>query len=113
MTTPIENGSLPTFCRQRNWQRPQQNFNIEPQIPTLNVFKIQIHVDFEGRVVAGGYLPKAGQPPLHIQSSVMLELVALEIFGWVGSWPDKAHVSSQHLPELPEFVNAVFAQKAD
>src|SRR5260370_4611831 len=88
----------------------QRDFQMEPKAPVLDVFEVKRHVGVEGRIATRGDLPQASETRFHVEAAKVLDVVTLEVVNGVGTRAYKAHVATQDVPELRDFVEAQLAQ---
>jgi hypothetical protein len=55
--TSLREDYLVAFCAEYCWNGLEQNFEIEPNAPVLDVLQVESHVGFEGRIFASSHLP--------------------------------------------------------
>src|SRR5436190_13744905 len=70
-----------------------------------------MHVEIERRILAGGDLPESRHAWLHVQPPVVVKFVAADFVNRVRTRADEAHLSTQHVPELRQFVETVPSDK--
>src|SRR5947209_2100144 len=90
-----------------NREGAQEDAQVGPKTPVLDVIEVQFHASSEGRVTPGGYLPSSGQAGGYIQPAQVFELIAVVIVEGVRPGADQAHVADQHVPELWQLVETI------
>src|SRR6185295_9425555 len=90
-----------------------QDFEIEPEGPVVDVFEVQPDPVAEiAHLVASAYLPEAGQTRLHTQAAAMGEIIeALDFIHGQRAGPHQAHLALEHVPKLRPFVEALASQE--
>src|SRR5258708_35401274 len=99
-----------SFGSEHRGDGAQRDFQIEPKAPVLDVFEVERHVGVKGRIATRGDLPQASEARFHVEAAKVLDVVALEVVNGVGARAYKAHVATQDVPELRDFVEAQLAQ---
>jgi len=84
--------------------------DIQPDGPVTDVEFVQADAFFVGGVIATGDLPHAGDARFDLGVEFVAIVVAAYFVFNDGPGTDQAHFAFQHVPELGEFVEAVFAQ---
>src|SRR5260370_336101 len=78
-TSHLSSPTLSPIRPQNRWDRLQQNPEVHPQAPILDVVQIQHHRGVERGIAPRLDLPQARDARLHIEPSKVLERVALVI----------------------------------
>ena len=82
--------------------RPEQNFQVKPERPIVNVFEVKSHPILEILdLIATADLPEAGEAGLYTQTAAMGQIV--ETFNLIHrQWtrPNKTHLAAQDVEEL-------------
>ena len=58
-------GGLMASAEQYGWNGSEQQFDVKPQRPFINVFQIHFHPGVKIDIVSTAHLPDAGQTRLH------------------------------------------------
>ena len=93
------------------YQRHEEDFDIEPQGPIVNIPHIQGEFLLPGDGVAAVYLRPAGDPWFRVVSPHLFRGVSADVLHQKGPGPHKAEVAFEHVPELGELVDAGAPQK--
>src|SRR5438445_720148 len=80
--------------------RDEQDLEVKPDGPPLDVIEVQIDHLLKGKLAAPAYLPQACQPGRHRQACVLAGAVQLDLVqqGW--TWADKTHLALEHVEQL-------------
>ena len=91
----------------------EQDFDIEPEGPVVNVLQVEADPFFEvDNFIAAADLPEAGEAGFDAQAAAMGKVA--EPFDFIhreGTLTDEAHIAVQDIQELGEFIEAVFAEE--
>src|SRR5579872_2969848 len=88
-----------------------QDSEVHAERPAANVFAIEFHAPRERRVLPCGYLPEAGQPRCDVETLPILQCVVIRVINGMRAGPDQAHLATQDIPKLRQFIKAVTPQK--
>jgi len=99
------------FARKYRGDGLHQNLAIQQKAPLADISQVQKHAGFEGRILARGDLPQAGDARFHFEALLMARAVLLHVFERVRTRAYKTHVALEYVPQLRQLVEAVFAQK--
>ena len=90
-----------------------QDFQIEPQRPVVNVFKVKTHPVLEiGNLIAAADLPEAGEAGLDAQAAAVGQIFkTFHLVHRQRARTDQAHFGAEHVVELRQLVEAVFAEE--
>ena len=88
-----------------------QDFQIEPQRPVVNVFEVKPHPVLEiGNLIAAADLPETGQPGLDAEAAAVGQIFkTLHFVHRQRARTDQAHFGAEHVVKLRQLVEAVFA----
>jgi hypothetical protein len=103
---------LLSFACQYRRNGLQQNPAVEQHAPLLDVDKIQQHANLKRRICARQDLPKSGDARLYFEALAMFRTVTNAVFYRMWARSDQAHVASQNVPQLRQFVETVLAKKS-
>src|SRR6202034_4911927 len=103
-------GGLGAGAAHNDVGRLDEDAQIEPEAPVLNVGGVEGNVLREGWIVARLHLPQAGEARQDFEAAEMLQFVFFYFGGDWGPRTDDAHLPAQHIQELRELVEAVFAE---
>src|SRR5919108_1754292 len=96
--------SVGASAREHGWDRLQENGDVEPDRPVLQVIEVEPDEIVETEVRAARDLPEAGQAR---EDEVALAVPGLELLVVAkreGPRPDQAHLPAQHVQELRHLV---------
>src|SRR5208282_3738975 len=98
--------------RENGGNGAQQNFQIKPQRPVINVFEVEPHPLLKVRdLVASADLPEAGDAGLHAQAAAVGQVVETSyLVHRQRTRTHEAHFTAQDIEELRQFVEAVTAE---
>src|SRR5882672_7752481 len=93
--------------------RLEEDLEIQPQRPVLDVVEIQLQPLGERELAPSGDLPQAGETRLHAEALALDALVEeIHVPQRHGARPDEAHLTGQHVEELRKLVEAAATQEA-
>src|SRR5207253_6082595 len=92
--------------------RAQQDLQIEPRRPVVDILEIELHPAVEVDLVAAADLPQTRQSRLHRQPPAMPPVVRRHFLRNRRPRADETHVALEHVPELRELVERELAQHA-
>src|SRR5436189_2084936 len=103
-------GLFRTSPNQNDGNRSNKDFEIQPERPVINVFKVEPHPVAEvAHVVAPADLPETSEPRLYRKAAPMREVIeALHFIHRQWTRPDETHLAEQNVPDLRPFIEAVF-----
>src|SRR5262249_33044871 len=97
---------------QHRRNRTQQNLEVQPERPFVNVLQIQLHPLLERNVAATTHLPQTGDARLHAESPALPVFTeAFIVPHRQGPRTYQTHVSDEDVEELRQFVDAGAAQE--
>src|SRR3954451_10519568 len=85
---------------QHRRNRAQQDLQIEPWRPVVDVLQVELHPAVEVDLVAAADLPETRQSRLHRQPPPMPPVVRRHFLRNWRPRTDEAHVALEHIPEL-------------
>lgn len=89
----------------------EEDEDVHPDGPALDVFVVEFGAAFEGGLVAAGDLPEAGDAGDDLDVVFVVGAVHDLLVGQDGAGADQAHFAADDVEELGEFIEAVFAQE--
>src|SRR5579862_1045374 len=90
----------------------QENFQVEPQRPVVEVKQVELHPVLEINSVAALERPQAGQAGTHAQAPPLPRFIFLHFLRNGRSRADERHVTTQDIPQLRQLIDAQLAQPA-
>src|SRR5687768_4212204 len=94
-------------------ERPEHDLEVASQRPGLDVVPLEADDLFEvGDQVSSVHLPRAREPWYDAQSHEMAALIVADLARQRRAWADERHVSSEHVEQLRQLIEAEPAQKA-
>src|ERR1022692_5333357 len=90
----------------------QEDLEIEPQRPVVDVGEVELHPAVEVDMVAAFQHPGASQAGTHAQTPPLPVFILLHFLGNGGTRSDERHVTPQDVPKLRQLVKAETAQPA-
>src|SRR5690606_30540216 len=92
--------------------RAEDELDVEPQRPVVDVAKVEAHPVLEVDLVSPRDLPEAGESRPGAQASALPPLVALHLACDGRTRTDEAHVALEHVQELRQLIEAELAKDA-
>src|SRR6266508_1184719 len=88
--------------------RTEQDFEIQPERPVVNVLEVQAHPVFElDDLIATADLPQAGEAGLDAEAPAVGQIMeASDFVHGQGPWTDEAHLAAQDVEKLRQLINA-------
>ena len=99
------------FVEEDDFDGFDEDEEIHPDGPALDVFIIELGAAGEGGAVAAGDLPEAGDAGGDLEVILVGGAIAITLVGEDGAGANQAHFATQDVPELGELVQAEFAQE--
>ncbi len=90
----------------------RENLHVQPQTPVLYVSRVEGDVAVEGGVLARLYLPEASDSRKHVEAAQVREIVLLNLVSDRRPRAHQAHVATEDVVELRQFVKGVLAEPA-
>src|ERR1039457_2395581 len=90
----------------------EKNPEVQGQAPAFHILQIESDIGVEGRVASGFDLPEPRNSGRGVEAPGMFKLVARDFARNGRTRADDAHVPYQHVPELRQFIERIFAHKA-
>src|SRR5204863_8633839 len=91
----------------------EQDAQVEPERPVVNVLKIQFHPALKALdLVSPAHLPQARESRLHGETAALRRCLKLLYFvnrQWSRS--DETHLATQHIPKLRKLIERGLAQE--
>src|SRR5437867_688581 len=86
--------------------RAGQDLQVEAERPVLDVVDVEHDPFVEAELAATADLPQAGDAGYDLEAAPLPLFVALDLVGDRWTWPNQAHLTPQHVPELRNLVQA-------
>src|SRR6266542_4255722 len=100
--------SLRPRAGEHHRNRAKQDFEIEPERPVVNVFKIETDPILElDDLIAAADLPQAAEPRFDTESPAVGQIVeASDFVHGQGPGTHEAHLTAQNVDQLRKLINA-------
>src|SRR5262245_32714818 len=88
--------------REHRWNGAQQDFQVEPKGPIVDVFQIQAHPFLEvAHLISPTHLPQTGKPGTHAQApAVGWVIKSTHFIYWQRTRPHETHLAAKDVEEL-------------
>src|SRR5260221_11119388 len=71
-----------------------------------------MHVEFERRTIPRRNLPETRDPGFNVKAPELVKFVVVDLINRMRPRPNQAHLPTQHVPELRQFIEAVAADNS-
>src|SRR5580704_13479097 len=98
-------------AREDHGQRLQDELEVLPQAPVIDVLHVQVHPLLERDLIATAHLPDARQAGSNGKPPALPGLVLRDLYGDRRARTHDAHLAAEDIDELGKLVDAVLADE--